>query len=223
MLCTRLYTHFDVIYNVIQRKKTVLCNICYLTCYVAHFMLHNMLNIKKIYTTHYIYPSITQTCCWDVMYNIFLGSIFCCITCKVLYSIFFCSLGSILPFFLVMQVKIGDITSYVAAFGRLTQQRWYITGTRQHVLNNAIRVLTAYIQCYQEPDELLVPCLLCSAVAIAVATTAAPRRRHCRPPPPPPLQFFLLYSWVFTAANRAMPHPRCFRCKTLFNHLEHPS
>ena len=32
--------------------------------------------------------------------------------------------------FLVMQAKIGNITSYAAAFGGVTQQRWYVTGAR---------------------------------------------------------------------------------------------
>ena len=82
---------------------------------------------KKIYTTRYIYPSGTQTCCWDVIYNNFLGYITCYITCKVLYSISFLPMkrGQTRSWdqsyhFWVMQVKIGDITSYAAAFGGRT-------------------------------------------------------------------------------------------------------
>ena len=57
---------------------------------------------------------------------------------KVLYSISFSLYNGVRPvvginhaiFFLVMQAKIGNITSYAAAFGGVTHQRWYVTCTR---------------------------------------------------------------------------------------------
>ena len=79
-------------------KRPVLCNIWYIKCYVAHFSLHNMLyNKREIYITRYIYPSGTQTCCWDVIYNNFSGYITCYITCKVLYSSFCCLYNRVRP------------------------------------------------------------------------------------------------------------------------------
>ena len=69
-------------------------------CSTFHVTFH-VIQQNKIYITRYIYPSGTQreTSCWDVIYNNFVGYILvtCYITCKVLYSCFFCLYNGVRP------------------------------------------------------------------------------------------------------------------------------
>ena len=121
-------------------------------CSTFFFLLYNMLyNNKKIYITRYIYPSGTQTHCWDVIYNKFLGYITCYITCKVLYSIFFCLYNGVRP---VVGINHTIFFGYEGKNWRHNQLccslwRAYITKMVHNrrmlaLLHNVIRILTVY-------------------------------------------------------------------------------
>ena len=138
-------------------------------CSTFFFLLYNMLyNNKKIYITRYIYPSGTQTHCWDVIYNKFLGYITCYITCKVLYSIFFCLYNGVRP---VVGINHTIFFGYEGKNWRHNQLccslwRAYITKMVHNrsmlaLLHNVIRILTVYhIVIYSVTKNLPAPLAL---------------------------------------------------------------
>ena len=74
------------------------------------FLLYNQ---NKIYKTHKMYPSGTQTCCWDVIYNIFSSYIVSYITRKCYIALFW-------PIQNWGQTKIIYITTFARAVGRVS-------------------------------------------------------------------------------------------------------
>ena len=124
--------NYDWLYNSEYNMKYKSLQCTYVTCYITCYITHNLVFSNICYILGYIYvictplESGTQICCWDVINNKFLGYITWYITCKVLYSIFFCLyngsdqlLGSIIPFFLGYVGKNWRHNQLCTAFGRL--------------------------------------------------------------------------------------------------------